>query len=335
MNLGKRNNKCISIVLPVYNAEKSIENAIQSVLQQSYTNYELIVVDDGSIDRTSEVIKKYSSEERVRIIKKSNGGVSSARNIGINRAKGDYLMFLDSDDRLMDNCLTRLVEYIENYKEADLIIFGWKEEGSSNTIRKVADKSIFVDVVESIERIIKTDFGCGGGYPWNKLWRVNAIKNKDIIPAFNEKLILCEDKEWTVRLLLNCKRVLLIPDVLYIYHTTEKEHLAKVDFNIIDENNNKKIMSFMMASIYIEQMVEQLHPQTELFQYANRQNIQDIILVCFKAIRNNNDELLNLAAPYYKQYIENIKNRDSDIPLKYWIMLRYIHAKLFITGKHI
>lgn len=332
MDLDKGSNICISIVLPVYNGEKSIENAIQSVLQQSYTNYELIVVDDGSIDRTSEVIKKYNNGKKVRIIKKSNGGVSSARNIGINHAKGDYLMFLDSDDRMMDNCLTRLVDYIEKYKEADLIVFGWKEEGSSNTIRKVADKSNFVDADVCIEKIIKTDFGCGGGYPWNKIWRVNAIKDKDIIPAFNEKLILCEDKEWTVRILLNCKRVLLIPDVLYLYHITEEEHLAKIDFNNIDKNNNKKIMSFMRASLYIEQVIEQLRPQTKLYQCANRQNIQDIILVCFKAIKNNNDELLNLAAPYYNQYI---KNRENDISLKYRIMLCYIQAKLFTTGKHI
>lgn len=329
MDLNKVANVCISIVLPVYNGEKSVENAIQSVLQQSYRNYELIVVDDGSTDKTNEIISKFKNQEKIRIIKKDNGGVSSARNAGINRVTGDYLMFLDSDDKLMDNCLDTLVHYIDAYKDVDLIVFSWKEQGVVNKIRRVTDKKNFVNADVCIEQIIKTDYECGGGYPWNKLWKVKAIKDQDIIPRFNEELVLCEDKEWAVRLLLNCKTILLIPDILYSYHITEEEHLSKIDFNIVDKKNDKKIMSFMKASINMEQVILGLRPQSRIYQSASRQSMQDIILVCFKAARNRNDVLLNQAVPYYKQYVEK---RKKNISIKYWIMLCYVRMKIFVTG---
>lgn len=101
----------ISIVIPVYNTEKYIERCIESVLQQKYENKEIIVVNDGSTDKTEEKINKY--KEQIKYIKKANGGLSDARNVGIANATGKYIMFIDSDDYIEEDLLSKLKPYID------------------------------------------------------------------------------------------------------------------------------------------------------------------------------------------------------------------------------
>src|SRR5699024_4081686 len=91
-------NPLVSVILPVYNAEDYISDAIQSVLNQTYTDWELIVVDDGSTDQTKKVINPFLEDDRIRYFYQENGGQGSARNKGIERAKGIYLALLDADD---------------------------------------------------------------------------------------------------------------------------------------------------------------------------------------------------------------------------------------------
>lgn len=322
MDLNKKTT-CISIVLPVYNGEKHVEKAIKSVLNQSYSNYELIIVDDGSTDKTTRILSKFKNKENVRIIKKNNGGVSSARNAGISYATGDYLMFLDSDDELTDDCLCRLAQHIDEHKNIDLIIFGWLEQGIKNDIRRITNRKVFIDAELCIEHIIKTEYECGGGYPWNKLWKISTIKkDQNRIPEFNRKLVLCEDKEWVIKLLLKCKTILLIPDILYRYYIGEGDHLSKIDFNIIDKKNDIRIMSFVEASISIKKILFETGSQS--YQIANRQSMEDIIMVCFKATRNRNGDLLEQVRPYFKKYVEKEKKY---IGIKYWIMIFYLRFK--------
>lgn len=328
MDLSINENMCISIVLPVYNGEKNINNAIHSVLRQTYSNYELIVIDDGSTDKTREILNRYKDQEKIKILKKNNGGVSSARNVGLVNLTGDYLMFLDSDDQLMENCLAELVSYVEIYKDVDMIAYGWKEKKGKKVIRKITDEEKVIEADICIEKIIESDYECGGGYPWNKLWKVSAIK-RDEIPLFDEKLVLCEDKEWAVRLLLNCKKILIIPNILYLYYIVDDEHLSKIDFDIRDEKNNLKIMSFMESSVKIERSVMEKMPQTKLTRIAMKRSMQDVILVCYKSIRNRNDTLFKQAILYYRRYTRSHK---KNISIKYWLMLCYIHVKLFMSG---
>ena len=96
----------ISIIVPVYNAEEYLSRCLDSILEQDMTSYEVILVDDGSTDSSSLICDRYSATDpRFRTIHKPNGGVSSARNAGLNLAKGEYLMFVDSDDYIADDML--------------------------------------------------------------------------------------------------------------------------------------------------------------------------------------------------------------------------------------
>lgn len=327
MDLNIEKNVYISIILPVYNGEKHIENAIHSVLRQTYSNYELIVIDDGSTDKTRDVLNGYKEQEKIQIIEKANGGVSSARNAGLANVTGDYLMFLDSDDELMENCLSELVNYVKIYKDVDMIAYGWNEQGEKKKTRRITDKEKEIKADTCIEKIIESDYECGGGYPWNKLWKVSAIK-RDVIPFFDEELVLCEDKEWTVRTLLNCKKILIIPSILYLYRIVDEEHLSRIDFDIREKKNDLKILSFMEASVKIEHSVLEVKPQTKLARIATQRSVQDVILVCYKAIKNRNDILFKQADLYYRRYAKKGK---KNISMKHWLMLCYIYTKLFLT----
>ena len=109
-----------SVIMPVYNGEKFIDDAIHSVCAQTYDNWELIIVNDGSKDNTADVLKKYETNSQIKIIHKENGGVSVARNTAISASKGEYIAFLDADDVWHTNHLEVMNELITEYPDAGL-----------------------------------------------------------------------------------------------------------------------------------------------------------------------------------------------------------------------
>ena len=109
-----------SVIIPVYNGAKFIDNAIKSVFSQTNSDWELIVVNDGSKDNTEDVLKKYADNDKIRIINQENGGVSVARNTGYEVSKGEYIAFLDADDVWHNNHLEVMAELIQQYPTAGL-----------------------------------------------------------------------------------------------------------------------------------------------------------------------------------------------------------------------
>lgn len=109
-----------SIIIPLYNKKEYIKSTIESVLKQSYTNYEIIVVDDGSTDKSPDIVKSIK-DSRILLVSKTNGGVSSARNYGINKSKGDFICFLDSDDLWTEDYLETLNKIITQKQDVDMI----------------------------------------------------------------------------------------------------------------------------------------------------------------------------------------------------------------------
>jgi glycosyltransferase involved in cell wall biosynthesis len=110
----------VSIVTPAYNAEKYIRDAIDSVLRQTYPHWELLIIDDGSEDRTADIVNQFD-DSRLRLFRQSNQGVSNARNKGLDVAKGKYITFLDADDRLPPRSLEARIEFLETHPEIDLV----------------------------------------------------------------------------------------------------------------------------------------------------------------------------------------------------------------------
>ena len=113
----------ISVIIPLYNKESCIERTIKSVLNQSFRDFELVIVDDGSTDKSAEIVKSIS-DKRIRYAYKQNGGVSSARNYGVQIAKYDWIFFLDADDILLDNAFHSLFECVQIYNNVQVVVGG-------------------------------------------------------------------------------------------------------------------------------------------------------------------------------------------------------------------
>lgn len=127
-----------TVVIPLYNKEKSIVGSVQSVLNQSYPDFELLIVNDGSTDKSLSVVSGIN-DQRIKVINKSNGGVSSARNMGIQQASRPYIAFLDGDDQWASDFLTTIKGLIENFPKASVYATGWAFKQGESIISKKID----------------------------------------------------------------------------------------------------------------------------------------------------------------------------------------------------
>ena len=124
----------ISVIIPCYNVEKYIDRCMESVLNQTYRELEIILVDDGSTDRTGNICDRYSQiDARVKVIHKENRGLSSARNAGLDICQGDYIFFVDSDDWISHNMYEKMLSSLKSVN-ADIAVCGWVEEFLNNSI---------------------------------------------------------------------------------------------------------------------------------------------------------------------------------------------------------
>lgn len=210
----------ITAIVPVYNTPAEfLRVCIESMLGQSYKNSQIILVDDGSREETAQICDEFSKKDtRVQVLHQANAGPSIARNNGLQLASGTYLTFVDSDDTLLPDAWQRIVLLMEE-KQADCAVFGWLDnESGSPQKRCVSDQLMCLDASEAVFRIASDNNACGGGYPWNKVWRIDALRAADgTLPLFDTNLFTYEDKEWTLRALEKTSTLLLLPDILYDY----------------------------------------------------------------------------------------------------------------------
>lgn len=201
----------ISIVIPVYNSAKYLRECLDSICNQSFEDWEIIAIDDGSRDESAAILDEYADhDKRIRVIHKANGGVSAARNDGLSAATGEYVLFVDSDDWLEAEALRNMFEASENGK-ADVVItdhFVWKESfaGKADAVEPVCSffaQDFITDSRDMIDRVQSMVLYRGySPYPsttcgymfsalWTKLIRRSIFTNNEI--RFNGKLKLYED----------------------------------------------------------------------------------------------------------------------------------------------
>ena len=207
----------ISIVVPVYNAEKYISNCIKSLCNQTYTNIEIILVNDGSTDSSLEICHLYSEKDnRIKIINQSNRGVSAARNTGIYAAKGAYLTFVDSDDYVMDNYCDILIELI-NVNNVDFVYCG-QYSLCNGLFAKIHGRK--KDGVYLTSDILKIDIDDGNmsGFLLHSacavLYKMEIIRNSNIV--FDESIKYNEDGFFNLLYCLNSHSI-YINQYIYIY----------------------------------------------------------------------------------------------------------------------
>lgn len=188
--------KMISVIVPVYNSDKYLDQCIQSILAQTYADFELLMIDDGSTDSSASICDKYASQDsRVRVFHKFNGGVSSARNVGLDIAKGEWIAFCDSDDYVQELWLEAFVSGI---KESDLVC------QSINVLKDDKKFDYYHMPTCNIEKPNEIIFALMSywqmlGSVYNKLFNANIIKQNGL--RFREDIKYCEDEEFVTRYL--------------------------------------------------------------------------------------------------------------------------------------
>lgn len=148
----------ISIIIPIYNVEKYLNKCIDSILNQTYSDLEIILVDDGSTDKSSEICEYYKEiDNRIRVIHKKNGGLSEARNVGIDIAKGEYIAFLDSDDWADENLYKRLYQLSQKYS-SDISMCSFKWVQNEKEVLNKIDEEIVYSNLEALNKIYDKNY---------------------------------------------------------------------------------------------------------------------------------------------------------------------------------
>lgn len=210
----------ISIIVPVYNAEKYLRRCIDSIISQSFTNFELILVDDGSSDHSPQICDEYASRNnRIKLIHKKNAGVSAARNDGLDIAQGEFITFVDSDDWVNEDYLSTLLQY----KQYDIVFFSHRlifEDGYSSEFRfedREGVSNAIWDIVADLKKnSTKWNFF---GYTWNKMFRNQIIKNNNI--RFVDKLRVSEDEVYTLDYCTHAQSIKVLPVCVYNYRVLD------------------------------------------------------------------------------------------------------------------
>ena len=211
------NNQLISIVVPIYNVEKYLDDCIKSIIGQTYKNIEIILVDDGSTDRSGEVCENYAKyDKRIKVIHKENGGLSDARNEGLKIANGQYITFIDSDDYVNEEFVEILYKSIKKYN-ADISICNYDLIEEKSTYRKENKKNIKditqLDNKECLKRTYSNEKGMEF-LAWAKLYNKDLfVKNCIIYP----KGKIHEDTYTTYKLIYYSKNIVYNDVSLYYY----------------------------------------------------------------------------------------------------------------------
>ena len=205
----------ITVVVPLYNMAKYLPRAMKSLLNQDYSNYEIIIVDDGSTDDGSRLADNYANQyERVRCIHKENGGLSSARNVGIYNAHGRYIIFPDPDDWVEKDYLSFLWHLREEY-HMDLEICGRRViDEKSNVLSFTEGDVILLEKEDALIKLMDSRYYMGSA--WNKLFRMDVIKKNDL--SFDTELGMAQDLHFCVQYFMHCKNVVYDPTPKYFYY---------------------------------------------------------------------------------------------------------------------
>jgi len=228
-----------SIIVPIYNIENYLEKCMISLINQTYQHMEIILINDGSTDSCDEICMKYEAlDERIIYIKKENGGVSSARNVGIQKMTGDYVWFVDGDDYIELNAVERLVNKLKN-KDLDILVFNYFSV-KNDVIKKIEMKYQNEGIEKDKLYMIQLPM------PWAKVYQVNLFKNNGIL--FKEGIIY-EDLALIPTLVNDTVKIDFCDDALYYYVQREGSTMHK---NIFKEKVDDKFTALEALRLEFE-----------------------------------------------------------------------------------
>lgn len=238
----------ISIIIPVYNTAVYLPNCIKSILAQTYTDFELLLIDDGSTDGSGDICDQYARiDQRIKVVHNKNHGVSYSRNFGLLLSTGEYIAFCDADDQYKQNYLMDMYNAAKN-SSADIVICNYSilQEQSEKVV--CGRQSGIIEKEEIYRRI----FGDNtiGGFVWNKFFKKELIRNI----RFDESMQICEDTYFVCHSLKKADKIYYVGNSLYLYRIHPNSTVNNIQ-NMFDNDGNLKYM-LVLEKILMDGIVE-------------------------------------------------------------------------------
>ena len=285
----------ISVVIPVYKVEEYLDECLESVVNQTYKNLEIILVDDGSPDNCPKICDEWAKKDnRIKVIHKKNGGISDARNAGIKEATGNYISFVDSDDYIEKNLYEIAIKKIKQ-NEVQIFIFGRsylygnkKESKNSNEVELIMDTQDALDKMNMFQYYDDAT--------WDKIYERKLFDNIEY-----PKGKLCEDWYTTYKVIDRAKKVVFNSTPLYVYRQRQ---------NSITHSNNVKVnREPIYASKEVLEFIRKKYPNIEknaLSKYVFACiGVYNNYLYYTKNTKKEKEELLHIVKENYKNVIKN------------------------------
>lgn len=337
----------VSVVIPVYNMGASIEKCVESVLEQSYKNIEIILVDDGSVDNSLEVCKTLEKQDdRIHVYHTENRGSGPARNTGIENAHGEYIYFPDADDFLNNDAISIMLDATENGKY-DLIVFGYESKDENG---KTVFEKHFPNFDEKAENLRADYARCMGGEnklaiqgaPWNKFFSARIIKqNKVEYPPLRRH----QDEGFISRYMCFAENVRFIPDVLYTHFVNNlKLEWKKYPLNYEDciiglykvrketictWNASDELTHKMVEREFICGMIKSMELLYSDKAALNRKEIKNGVARIYGIIKEFNPAVPDILGKYQKIVMKLLNKQ------KYTAILKILHLKVFMEKRNI
>ena len=303
MEVKYLSNVTISILMPVYNSQEYLKNTVQDVIDQSYKDWELILVDDGSKDNSKNIcIELQKSDSRIRFISKENEGVSSTRNTALDNARGKYIAFIDSDDLVHKDYLKTLLSSMEK-SNGQLAVCGFKERKISANGQVEELSRVFcpkeVIAMEDMKDLIM-DFGNSGllNPLWNKLYSREIIEKNNI--RFKEEVETGEDFIFNLQYFRKIKNICFSKEELYYYI---RRNNNSITYQYIDNMYEKGLEIHRLLEDFLKDM-NFYNSKNKYVLYGNH------LMGVFSAFLNLFHKDCKLTLKQKKQYIKVIVNRE-------------------------
>lgn len=302
--------KKISVIIPVFNNEKYLRKCVDSVLTQTYSNLEIILINDGSTDLSGNICNEYASfDSRIRVIHKQNGGVSSARNCGLEIATGEFVSFVDGDDELEQDMYSFLSEKLNEF-DTDIAHCGYKRVNENGDLVKEVSGThevILQNSHDAIECLLKGVYFTGG--LWNKLYKCEVLKGL----YFCDDLANNEDILFNVQAFNRAKSIVFADETKYKYY----EHLSSAcnQMHSIKKSQDSILACHRMLESVFDSDIKRIICE-RLFQM--QINLYRIIL-----LNGNNTVMLNDIKQEIKKSFKQLVSPSLKNKLNYFLIMRF------------
>lgn len=311
-------NPKISIIVPVYKVEQYIEKCIQSILAQTFKDFELILIDDGSPDKCGEICDSYAKKDsRIKVIHKSNGGQASARNLGIDIAKGDYIGFVDSDDYIEPDMYSILYDICKS-QNCDIANCSSIIHYKDNIVKNGGHSLIIHNRNEAMKAIVE-----GILYDevvWSKLFKRELLN--DI--RFPEG-IMYEDTAFMYKVIDKCTKVCCIGEAKYNYIKRDGSTMDRATKNLSIDS----VLVYNEMYSFISKNYPELSELVLLRLVNNAMLVLNLILNSNEGLKKNRENYYTVIKILNKQFSKSIKIKNYPITVKILLIMTKLHPKLY------